>query len=43
VTFGFLFLPGMRGPEREALYRPRHARWSGHAEPRRAEPELVRA
>jgi MFS family permease len=27
VTFGFLFLPGMRGPEQAAMYRPRHARW----------------
>lgn len=27
VTFGFLFLPGMRGPERAAMYRPRHAAW----------------
>ncbi len=27
VTFGFLFLPGMRGPERVAAYRPRHAAW----------------
>jgi hypothetical protein len=27
VTLGFLFLPGMRGPEQEAMYRPRHARW----------------
>jgi MFS family permease len=27
VTISFLFLPGMRGPERAALYRPRHARW----------------
>jgi MFS family permease len=27
VTVGFLFLPGMRGPERaEPVYRPRHAR-----------------
>ena len=45
VTFGFLFLPGMRGPEREALYRPRHARWLApvHAEPRMGDPELVRA
>ena len=25
VTFGFLFLPGMRGPERAAYYRARHA------------------
>jgi hypothetical protein len=25
VTFGFLFLPGMRGPEREAYYRARHS------------------
>jgi MFS family permease len=24
VTFGFLFLPGMRGPERQAQYQPRH-------------------
>jgi Transmembrane secretion effector len=29
VTFGFLFLPGMRGPE---TYRPRHSR-TNHAEP----------
>jgi MFS family permease len=27
VTFGFLFLPGMRGPERVPAYRPRHAAW----------------
>jgi hypothetical protein len=27
VTFGFLFLPGMRGPEQTPIYRPRHARW----------------
>ncbi|HEX5200608.1 MAG TPA: MFS transporter [Actinoplanes sp.] len=27
VTFGFLFLPGMRGPEQTPAYRPRHARW----------------
>jgi len=27
VTFGFLFLPGMRGPERLPRYRPRHAAW----------------
>ena len=27
VTFGFLWLPGMRGPERASMYRPRHARW----------------
>jgi MFS family permease len=25
VTFAFLFLPGMRGPEREAYYRARHS------------------
>jgi hypothetical protein len=24
VTFGFLFLPGMRGPERQDMYRSRH-------------------
>jgi len=27
VTFGFLFLPGMRGLERLPQYRPRHAAW----------------
>jgi hypothetical protein len=27
ITFGFLFLPGMRAPERLAQYRPRHALW----------------
>jgi MFS family permease len=26
VTIGFLFLPGMRGPERAAYYRARHSR-----------------
>lgn len=30
VTFGFLFLPGMRGPERLPQYRPRHAAWLAH-------------
>ena len=27
VTFAFLFLPGMRGPEQVPAYRPRHAAW----------------
>lgn len=42
VTFGFLFLPGMRHPERQAAYRARHsttARPGIHAEPR--EKEMV--
>jgi MFS family permease len=33
VTFGFLFLPGMRGPERAAVYTPRHAAWLRPAAP----------
>lgn len=33
VTFGFLFLPGMRGPEQTPIYRPRHARWLPPAVP----------
>ncbi|MEU4236329.1 MFS transporter [Actinoplanes sp. NPDC026619] len=42
VTFGFLFLPGMRGPEREAAYRARHStetrQYIERPEPIRAEP-----
>ncbi|GAA0585781.1 tetracycline efflux MFS transporter Tet(V) [Paractinoplanes ferrugineus] len=45
VTFGFLFLPGMRNPERQAAYEARHStgtpRLRTHAESR--EQEMVPA
>jgi len=37
VTFGFLFLPGMREPERLQQYRPRHAAWLAHPQLERQE------
>jgi MFS family permease len=38
VTFGFLFLPGMRNPERQAAYAARHAAGTHH--PHHAEPRV---